>query len=136
MLKTEAKTLAKPEPSSPTLSTTLASSTTSEPLNTPSLFTKAGRPKSDRKPGRPVGSPTMPKGEKLPKKFQTPFGLYYEEELKTKEPGVLRLHFREKCKAAYKEMSDEMKVHWITLAEQDLQRYEVIILIFTNVYKK
>lgn len=79
---------------------------------------KVSKDKSRGKPGR------LPRG-RPPKKWQTPFGLYYTSELKNMEPGTDKQAFREKCKEQYKLMSDKKKICWINLAEQDLIRYQV-----------
>ncbi|RZC41334.1 sodium/hydrogen exchanger 7, partial [Asbolus verrucosus] len=85
------------------------------------------KPKGERaKPGRPPKSSPKAIKERPPKKCQTPFGLYYASELKNMEPGTEKQVFRDKCKMQYKQMSDKKKMFWITLAEQDLIRYQMM----------
>lgn len=62
-----------------------------------------------------------------PKKPQTPFGLYFESQLKIlgSTASIDKNQFREQCKEQWKKMSDKKKVCWINWAEEEQNKYEV-----------
>lgn len=64
--------------------------------------------------------------DKLPKKPQTPFKLYYEDKIKRceDEPGFDKPGFSEKCKEQWKTMSDKKKVFWINWAFEKEVKYQ------------
>lgn len=64
-----------------------------------------------------------------PKKPNTPFGLFYESQLKSLDPNISvdKHAFKEQIKEQWKNMSDKKKVMWINWASEAEAKYQVII---------